>query len=206
MSKPTETVIKTRKKTRTAPGTPGASFADLGTKFKKNPKYRDKPRQKKVTMEGIDLIRQLNETIRERSPLEKALNEVGLEFSGDDMDDYEANDMGRGETPGESGEMDELVEYMRELCDTGECEDPYEAAEKAVDRLELEDEERESKIAQLVAAYNASYGDEGTDNEGTGGEETDDWDMDEDDLEAATRDDTRIDRNVPRYDPSEDFR
>lgn len=28
--------------------------------------------------------------------------------------------------------------------------------------------------------------------------------MDENDFEAATRDDTRIDRNVPRYEPSEE--
>lgn len=183
---------KTRKKTQTTPGAPGATFADLGTKYKKKPKYRHKPRQKSIPMEGIDLIRQLNDSIREKNPLEQALNEVGLEFSGDDMDEYDADDMDdmRDESPEESGENDEMVEYMRELMDSGEAEDATDAANRACDCMELEGEEREQKVAQLVDAYNASYGeDEG---------------MDEDDLEAATRDDTRIDRNVPQYEPSEE--
>lgn len=150
--------IKVRKTTRKAPGVPGATHVDLGTKYDKKPKYRKTPRQKKVTVEGLDLVRQINDEVREMDPVEKALHEMDFDF-----------EISR------EGEMDEMVEYMRELLDTGEAEDTMDAANRACDQMELyDDEEREKKIGQLYSAYEAIYG-----------EDTGESDLDEPDLDAT---------------------
>ena len=44
-NKKTQGKVKVRRKGRTAPGTPGASFVDLGTKYERKPKYTKKDRK-----------------------------------------------------------------------------------------------------------------------------------------------------------------
>ena len=135
--------IKTRKKV--------SGYGLLGTKYKKNPKYRDKPRGKRVD------IREMNESVREMDPFDQAIKEVEKRFninlSEETFDNPHAFD---------DDQMHSIVDYVHDELLAGKGKVPVHELESAfhhalddVPGFELGD--RQETIDRLIAIYHQKY-------------------------------------------------
>lgn len=144
--------VKTRKKV--------SGYGLLGTKYKKNPKYRDKPRNKRVD------IREMNEAAQDLDPFDQAIRQIEKEFNinlaegrcggSENEEEFDAHGLS-------DNQMRSLVDFVHDELLGGQPVTDHRVLEDAIhqaldDVPGFETGDRDNVVGRMVSLYNQMYG------------------------------------------------